>query len=197
MKRLLILILLLSVLGIHAHAKRIEGYFVNSTGEHKVTFLIPISFADNEPDYLRLQSKVMYLDASDKKVAIKASEASEIRFKYHDKNICLRSRTYATTYGVNLGYPPKYHTIFLRLIIDGTLKAFIYYERGRGGVYQYVIFQKKQEKMFEVPYKLSFRKPMAEYFSDCPELAAKIENKELLNTNLKEIVLFYNEHCGL
>ncbi len=42
---------------------------------------------------------------------------------------------------------------------------------------------------------LNFRKDMVEYFSDCPELSKRIDNKEFRNNDLESIVRFYNNKC--
>lgn len=37
---------------------------------------------------------------------------------------------------------------------------------------------------------------MTAFFSDCPELVKKIEEKEFKQEELLKIVLFYNTQCG-
>lgn len=44
-------------------------------------------------------------------------------------------------------------------------------------------------------FSKNFKKAATEYFSDCPPLVAKLENKEFNKKDIKEIVTFYNETC--
>jgi len=41
----------------------------------------------------------------------------------------------------------------------------------------------------------NFKKAASNFFSDCPQLVKKIENKELKKKNLMEIIDFYNNSC--
>lgn len=45
-------------------------------------------------------------------------------------------------------------------------------------------------------FSKNFKKEAADYFSDCPELVARIESKEFKILDLAEIIKFYNEHCN-
>jgi hypothetical protein len=42
---------------------------------------------------------------------------------------------------------------------------------------------------------MSFRKDMAEYFRECPELTRMIEEREFRKGELESIVTFYNTRC--
>jgi hypothetical protein len=45
-------------------------------------------------------------------------------------------------------------------------------------------------------FSKNFSKAASVYFADCPELAAKIEAKDLKKKDLKQIVEFYNNQCN-
>ncbi len=45
------------------------------------------------------------------------------------------------------------------------------------------------------PKALAFKKDMVEYFSSCPALAEKIENKSFRKNDLEAIVTNYNSAC--
>lgn len=42
----------------------------------------------------------------------------------------------------------------------------------------------------------SFKRRAIRYFSDCPELIEKINNKTFTSANIPEIVTFYNDYCN-
>ena len=46
-------------------------------------------------------------------------------------------------------------------------------------------------------FSKNFKKAALEYFKDCPSLTEKIENKEYKKRDIRVIVNFYNENCGL
>ncbi|MFK7813791.1 MAG: hypothetical protein AB8B59_14955 [Maribacter sp.] len=46
-------------------------------------------------------------------------------------------------------------------------------------------------------FSKNFRKAASKYFSDCPSLTEKIENKEYKKRDIRVIVNFYNEECIL
>jgi len=41
----------------------------------------------------------------------------------------------------------------------------------------------------------NFKKAASDYFEDCPELVKKIQDRTLKKKDLRDIVLFYNNHC--
>jgi hypothetical protein len=55
--------------------------------------------------------------------------------------------------------------------------------------------KKVTETKFTAVTKFNFKNKFSEYFSDCKELASKIENNDFNYNNLEEIVYFYNSQC--
>lgn len=43
---------------------------------------------------------------------------------------------------------------------------------------------------------INYKKTSKDFFSDCPELVSKLENKEFKRKELDEVVIFYNDNCG-
>ncbi|MCR9181334.1 MAG: hypothetical protein NXH73_00260 [Flavobacteriaceae bacterium] len=41
----------------------------------------------------------------------------------------------------------------------------------------------------------SYKKTSIDFFSDCPKLVSKLENKEFKKREIEEVVVFYNENC--
>lgn len=42
----------------------------------------------------------------------------------------------------------------------------------------------------------NYKKTSKDFFSDCPELVAKLENNEFKKNEIEEVVIFYNENCS-
>lgn len=103
--------------------------------------------------------------------------------------------------------------ILLKLKTDGKLKLLGYHYKQSGpamgsgisggvsvsvsmtyNVEKYIL-QKGNEEL-KRPKALTFRKDMKEYFSDCPELSTKIDDKIYKKKDLESIVGFYNSNCG-
>lgn len=55
---------------------------------------------------------------------------------------------------------------------------------------------RKAEVFNQVSLSKSFRKRAMEYFSDCPSLRAKLDNKEFKKEDLQAIVKYYNSNCA-
>ena len=56
------------------------------------------------------------------------------------------------------------------------------------------ILQKEDGELKRIK-SLTFKKDMIEYFSDCPKLIEKIDNKEFSKQDIKAISAFYNSDC--
>jgi hypothetical protein len=57
-----------------------------------------------------------------------------------------------------------------------------------------LIFQKGNEPLKQ-PRSLGWKKDMLEYFSDCPALRERIEDKDLKRADIEAIVMYYNNNC--
>ena len=88
--------------------------------------------------------------------------------------------------------------LFVEVIIDGHLS---YYELeytgfGAGNISEYVILEKANEKTQlaydEHSVAINFKKKMAEYLRDAPELVAKINNGTYTRKHVEAIVKEYN-----
>jgi hypothetical protein len=98
--------------------------------------------------------------------------------------------------------------IFLHLEVDGDLKLFNYYgsnscydcpntlrdSTGRIFYEEKCILQKGDGELVRVRPN-TFRAEMPQYFSDCTEIAQKIEDEKLLIYDLPTIVEDYNKNC--
>lgn len=103
----------------------------------------------------------------------------------------------------------------LSIIVDGYLRLYsesitMYFGQpsasnpggGFSGSSTYYIKKTNEEiAQYYVAYgyipKVSFEKVIESYFSDCPKIQTKVENKEFKKKNYKEIVEYYNQNCAL
>ncbi len=101
-------------------------------------------------------------------------------------------------------------SIFQKLEIDGELKLFNYYytqQTGGGynastgvamGSYSYTveryILQKGDGELKRLK-GWTFKKDMAEFFSDCPDLVERVESKDFRKGDLESMVRCYNTNC--
>ena len=88
--------------------------------------------------------------------------------------------------------------LFVEVIVDGHLSyyALEYTGFGAGNISEYVILEKTNEKdqlvYDEHSVAINFKKKMAEYLKDAPELVAKINNGTYTRKHVEAIVKEYN-----
>jgi len=207
MRKIVFWVVIGLVLTLKLEAKKIEGkiFFEHDTAE--VILIIPIKFFTQEPNFEKLQYKVKYINSIGKKIVLRPDNAREVQFKFENENVRMLSRYNSLGLGSIFS---SSNNIFLRLEIDGELKLFnYYYTQSSPGMYnastgtmtggyyysveRYVL--QKGDGELKRPKSLTFRNDMAEYFSDCPGLVERIEDKDFRKGDLKSIVKFYNTRC--
>jgi hypothetical protein len=206
MKKVFLIIIIGLISLNQLEAEKITGYFITKTNDTlKVTFKIPVNFFSQEPNFEKIQWKITYYDSINQKQILKPNMAKEIVFDYDGENIRMLSRQNNLGLIGSIFIDNSY--VFLQLIKDGKLKLFKYYKTNSSpgmynsstgamtGGYSYTvekyIMQKGNEGLFKTRW-LSFKKDMADYLSDCPELAKKIEDKIYGSDDIELIVDEYN-----
>jgi len=193
------------ILPFYSEAEKVKGkiFFENDTIE--VMIHVPVNSFTDEPNLEKLQFKVVYYDSTGQKIKLRPDHARGFSFTYGTHKILMLSVYNSLELGV---FDPTGNNIFLHQIIDGKLKMFIYYNTayyplpntltGTLGIYHYqtdrCILQKGDGELKRTRTS-GFKKDMAEYFSDCPELVEKIMNTEYDEIDMKSIVDFYNLFC--
>lgn len=196
-----------------AYAKKIPGYYISNTHDTvRVLFNIPIKFLAQVPNFAKLQDEVKYFDSKNEKHFLEPDMALEMVFEYNGQKFRMLSRN--DNLGLNGSFSSN-NRIFLNLIKDGRLKLFEYYYSGSagtpmmsagGGAPMMIggspggcnsILQKGDGPLFEISVSLfnSFKKQASDYFSDCPALSNKIQNKEYRIDDIELIVDYYNRNC--
>lgn len=208
MKKFAVVFLLCCIVAI-ANAKKIPGEIVLNNDETvSVTFLIPFGFLSSTPTYTKLQTRVRYIDKSDRRVVLKPGDAKEISFTWKGQRI--RMISVHDDLGLQSLFSSQ-QNVFLKLEIDGEMRLFTSYfvqtspgmyngsmGMSTGGSYYNVekfVLQKKGGPLKQ-PRSLSFRKDMSEYFSDCPELVERIQKRDLRRGDLELMVMEYNKKCA-
>ena len=76
-----------------ATARKIPGRLVDLKGHVvDVTFKIPFKFLSSEPNYERIQYRVVYYDATGTKAVLRPGDAREITFNHKNEEIRMLSR---------------------------------------------------------------------------------------------------------
>lgn len=172
-------------------AELVKGKILTSNDTLDVTFKISVDVISKEPNYMKLQEMVQYYNAAGKLCVLSPAAAKEIQFTYKGVEIRMLSRFLRN--GI-------FQYTFLKLIIDGDVKLFNYYYQAAsntgGGSYQMNVYvlQKDADNLVAVNV-MSFKEDMSAYFSECPVLAEKIEDKTYRLNDMETIVQYYNSNC--
>lgn len=192
-------------------AKKIKGtiYFENYSID--VVFKIPIDVLFKEPMYNFLQYGVSYYDKSGNVQELKPDAVKEIRFFYRKELIRLVSRFNTLGIGHSIIFPAN--KIFLKLEVDGKMQFMTCFEKPPQNQTKDLIpdrslYSPRSLTLFSDncvlqkgngPLKrirdLYLKNDLMMYFSDCPVLLKKIENQKISKSDIKGLVLFYNNHC--
>jgi hypothetical protein len=202
MKKLLILVFLLTNVIAKVNAKRLPGYYITTLGDTThVIFNIPVKSLEDLPNFEKLHYRIKYYDKNKNKFELKPNDVREVVFDY--KGYLIRMVSEKNT--LQLGSVFSSHNqIFLHLVRDGKLRLYKYYSSNRAPAtnasqVQYPaethILKKRNEELFRPGY-LTFKKDMVAYLAECPELVSKIESRRYRAEDIIRIVEEYNENCG-
>jgi hypothetical protein len=171
-----------------------------------VIFEIPVIKSSGEPDYQKIQSKIIYYDSTGKKFTLRPDSVLEIRCKRPGK--ITRMVSLYNSLGLGTMFSQGEY-IFLKLEIEGKVNVFRYYyiQRGAGGYNASTgtmsnssyksddfILQNKNGQLMR-PSWMNFRKDMKDFFGDCSTLSEKIQNKEYGKDDVLKIADYYNSNC--
>jgi len=196
--------------GLNSFAKKLDGYYI--TGKHdtvKTEFNIPWIII-GEPDFEKLQWEIEYLDSKGEKQILNPEWTAEVGFSFKDKSyrmIVVRNSLLLTGSKNN-----KSTLMYMRILVDGSyLRLFQFYvvstaPGNSSSVYNSAtvgssttndkyILQKKDGKPFR-PKMFTFNKEVAAYLADVPDLAKKIEKKDLNVKDVEQIAKEYNALAG-
>ncbi|MCE3228714.1 MAG: hypothetical protein K0S32_3265 [Bacteroidetes bacterium] len=186
----------------HIQAKKVSGYIIEVNNDTtKVIFDIPLdSPFGGDPDLERLQWKVKYYDSTKVKKILIPKMVKGIVFTFERRTI--KMITCFDNLGVVDGKSSYQREFFFHVISEEkiiTLRAYrtLLLEGINGGKgmasfgdFPYVYRKNNGELFFD-------KTPdVAKYFTDCPDIMKKINNKEYQNDYIAQIVNDYNKVCG-
>jgi hypothetical protein len=204
--RIYLLTIVLAILSLSTHAKKVPGIIVVNGEVRHVTFDVKVPLLGSEPNFERIQYKIRYYE-NGKKKTLRPTDAEEISFYYLGREVRMISCVNTLGLGDIFSNAEK---LFLKLEIDGPLRLYHYYYKQSTGGYsngaggftpgitytaENFIFQKGNEPLMQ-PRSLRWRKDMLEYFNDCPGLREQIEARDFRKGDIEAIALYYNQHCG-
>ena len=200
MKRLSLIIIAVFTLTINAEARKTAGQIIFHDRTIEVIFAIPRNFLSKEPSYEQLQYRIKYTDHNNQKNVLRPNDALEIRFHHKNEEIRMLSRY----------NPLEMKETFLKLETDGSLKLFTYFVTEKSQKmhtlpedhikeehtfhHEHFFLQKDTEELRRVKH-LNFKRDLAQYLDDCPDLAGKIETRDFQRKDLQSIVQYYNMNC--
>ena len=185
-------------------AAKVSAKLIDANGEaYAVQLKVAVNRLTNDIDCMPIQKKIVFYNDSNKKFRLKAHQVKSLQFSYRGEDYIFLSVNDNLTHSF-------YGKILLRLKADGYLKRFEFYEKKSNGfknpnnnimihyngynAYKTKndVLQKGTNTLFRVR-KIRFKKEMANFLSEYPELAEKIRNKEIRIESLSEIVDNYNK----
>lgn len=208
----LILTSVLTLFCILAFAKKIKGTIFFEEYSIDVVFNIPIDVLFKEPMYNLIQYGVTYYDVAGNSQELKPESVREIRFNYENERIRLVSKY--NTLGIGQSIIDPVNKIFLKLEVDGNVQFMTCFEKppkneARNLLPDRTIYSPQSFSFYSDncvlqkgngPLKrmrdLYLKNDLAMFFSDCPTLLNKIESQRISKTDIKDLVLFYNNNCG-
>ena len=185
-------------------AEKIKAWIILDSDTIEVTLDVSFDSFSQDPDYEKLQKRIKYIDATGKEMTLRPEEAREVQFTYKGEDIRMVSRR--NTLRLNSPFSSKTY-VFLKLEIDGELQMFTYFSHaigaynpstggmmGGGYATEGHILQKRGGELKLLGIR-TFRKDMIDYFSDCPALVKRIDEKEFRKNDVEEMVHFFNSNC--
>ncbi|MBL0049521.1 MAG: hypothetical protein IPP32_15650 [Bacteroidetes bacterium] len=207
---LIILVLHISSLTSFAKVTFCKGYYITLNGDSvSCTFTIPTDRSINIPIYLELQKSVIAIvESTQKKQRFKPKQLKKYAFTFDTLNLEFES----------IPFGKKNAKIFVKKSVSGYLSIYEYYSEnevrpqnfGSGmvfapynrsyvggptyahiGIYQNFLMQKRGALMVFID-GLNFKAEMSNYFTDAPEIAAKIKEGQYTKKLIKKIGEDYN-----
>jgi hypothetical protein len=166
----------------------------------QVTFLIPVYALSGKPKYKKLHHQIKFLDETGKRQILYPSQAREVRLNFYGSDIRFLTVKNSDVFR-GMAFSQDYMHIFLKLEVQGKVNLLSYYyddynaATGGGTIHNYILHIDDYHIEFVEP--LRFKMQMNRFFSDCPKLLNMIVNRTYRYRDMKQVVIFYNQHCGI
>jgi hypothetical protein len=185
-------------MSLYGQGSRGGGYLVLAEGD---TLYGEVQYIDENSVHRDFYRKIRFTDVSGRRSKFKRSEVTAFRTGNADYESFWLDESPQTTFSFNLRYDIDRRSgdlYFLKVIRRGALShyEFEWFEQGEALLMSMDLF-KRENDLYLVRATQGLlglkRKALRNYFSDCPELAAQIDQKQLKRAD--EVAAFYNKHC--
>jgi|GEM_PF-4804177 len=189
-----------------SYGSKIEGYYI-TTNDEKINaiFNIPVNMLSKEINFEAIVFGLKYYDEKGDKQKLNLENVKEIGIDYLGEKTILKCLLNTCDLGTNYIGDTKY--VLLKPIEEGVISIYFYPKSvynpgfvdgapsttGNFSSFDATVLVKPDGKMVE-PGSGSFKNKMKDFFSDCPELVKKIEEKIYKRKHLKEIIEDYKKH---
>lgn len=187
-------------------SKKIEGYYITTNNEKvNTTFSVAVNLLSKEINFEAILFGIKFYDENEKKQKLDLKEVKEIGLDYSGEKIILKCFLNTGNLGTNYIGDKSY--VLLKPIKEDIISVYFYPKTTyspdfmtSGGVsgfssYDSSVLVRLDGKMVE-PYGYgSFKNKMKDFFSDCPELVKKIDEKTYKRKHLVEIIEYYQDNC--
>jgi hypothetical protein len=189
------------------HSKKIEGYYIKKNNEKVTTFFnVPVNLSE-EINFQAMTFSIKYFDENDKKQKLDLSNVKELGFEYLGKKVVLKCFLNTAELG-GLDFGDKKY-VLLKPIREDVIGVYYFstemttpgFMTGPGGHMMGSTYHFEAEVLVKFDGQMVqpgiglFKRKMKDFFSDCPELVKKIDDKVYKRQHIKEMILFYKQKC--
>jgi hypothetical protein len=190
--------LLLSSAPALADKPKVKGYYIDTEGKKtNVMIQMPTKMLSSKPETMQL-NHFTYFDKRGKATELNAETAREFGFTYEGEDIVFRVLPKALQDVTHI------KADFYKVLMEGACTIYLTYV-SQGSFYSEYCLYKDEDHYYVTTTGITNRwasangriNSMEELFSDCPDLVAKIKNKEFKKGDDKyfKIVEYYNQSC--
>ncbi len=196
----MLFVFLLCAFVTRADKPRAKGYYIDKAGNKMVgTIEVPTKLLSKKAETMQL-NQFTFFDKRGKKLEVTEKEASEFGFTYEGEDIVFRVLPEIIQKSTFV------KANFYKLLLDGSCSVYQVYIGYSSGYYQQYLLYKDEDHYFmttestptnELISASGRLKSTRELFEDCPDLVAKIKNKEFKKGDDRYFLMaqYYNTSC--
>ncbi len=192
-----------------SYSNKIEGYYITTNNEKINTiFNIPVNILSEEINFEAIVFGIKYYDEKGDKQKLNLENVKEIGIEYLGEKTILKCLLNTCELGANYIGDTKY--VLLKPIKEDIISVYYYPKStynpgfmngspsstGSFSSFDSTVLVKPDGKMVEPTSYGSFKNKMKNFFSDCPELVKKIEEKTYKRDQVKEMIEDYQKNCS-
>jgi len=189
------------------YGKKIEVYYITTDNEkHYIVLDIPVDLLSDEINFQAIQFTLKYYDKNGDKQKLYLELIYEVGLNYYGEKIVLRKLINSIDLVPMALFDTRH--ILLKLVKEDVVSSYSFYGTwytvtqggfglaGSGSFYNYgvLILVKKDGTMVDSSTG-SFKNKIRKFFSDCPELVEKINDKIFKRKHIEEVIEYYKLNC--